>query len=224
MAMSPKPRPSRITTPGTPPSRTIRLEPRPMTVTGISAGRLAQKIGQIVFVLRHEQNLRRAADAEPGQLGERLVGQQPPAQFRHFCFQIGARYRESSCGCSRHSIEPGRQHVASKFARSPRPSARPASRSSRGSIPGLAELDGVADEPAFEARRLGLEVKLQARAATACGESLHRTMRRRREHVRIPPAGRNCRRASAAPAWCRAAPAPKLGRPPSTSVAPSRSP
>ena len=39
---SPKPRPSRITTPGTPPSRTIRLEPTPITVTGISAGRFAR--------------------------------------------------------------------------------------------------------------------------------------------------------------------------------------
>ena len=38
-----KPRPSRITTPGTPPSRTIRLEPSPMTVTGISGGRCASK-------------------------------------------------------------------------------------------------------------------------------------------------------------------------------------
>src|SRR3954464_5527252 len=41
--MSLKPRPSRITTPGTPPSRTMRLEPRPMTVTGISRGRLASR-------------------------------------------------------------------------------------------------------------------------------------------------------------------------------------
>src|SRR5262245_58174010 len=40
---SPKPRPSLITTPGTPPSRTIRFEPSPITVTGISAGRFARK-------------------------------------------------------------------------------------------------------------------------------------------------------------------------------------
>ena len=38
-----KPRPSRITTPGTPPSRTIRLEPAPITVTGISGGKLRRK-------------------------------------------------------------------------------------------------------------------------------------------------------------------------------------
>ncbi len=38
-----KPRPSRITTPGTPPSRTIRLEPSPITITGMSAGRFCRK-------------------------------------------------------------------------------------------------------------------------------------------------------------------------------------
>ena len=37
------PRPSRTTTPATPPSRTIRFEPRPMTVTGISRGRFASR-------------------------------------------------------------------------------------------------------------------------------------------------------------------------------------
>ena len=36
-------RPRRMTTPGTPPSRTSRLEPRPMTVTGRSAGMPARK-------------------------------------------------------------------------------------------------------------------------------------------------------------------------------------
>ena len=77
-----KPRPSRTTTPGTPPSRTIRLEPRPTTVTGMSAGKRAEEIREIGLVLRHEQHLRRTADAEPGQFGERLVRQQPPAQLR----------------------------------------------------------------------------------------------------------------------------------------------
>ena len=36
--ISPKPRPSLITTPSMPPSRTSRFEPRPMMVTGMSAG------------------------------------------------------------------------------------------------------------------------------------------------------------------------------------------
>ncbi len=36
-------RPSRMTTPGTPPSRTIRFEPSPTTVTGISDGSFFRK-------------------------------------------------------------------------------------------------------------------------------------------------------------------------------------
>ncbi len=51
---------------------------------------ILQKIGEIALVLRHEQHLRRAADAKPGEFGERLIGEQPPAQFRHARFQIGA--------------------------------------------------------------------------------------------------------------------------------------
>ena len=43
IAISPKPRPSRITTPATPPSRTMRLEPRPTAVTGTSAGSCASR-------------------------------------------------------------------------------------------------------------------------------------------------------------------------------------
>ena len=50
---------------------------------------VAQEISQIVFVLRHEERLRRTADAKPGEFAERLVGQQPPAQFRHAGFQVG---------------------------------------------------------------------------------------------------------------------------------------
>src|SRR5262252_8125756 len=41
-AMSLNPRPSRTATPGTPPSRTMRLEPRLMTMTGISGGSCAR--------------------------------------------------------------------------------------------------------------------------------------------------------------------------------------
>ena len=61
-----KPRPSRTTTPGTPPSRTIRLEPRPITVTGMSRADARKKIREVRLVLRHEQHLRRPADAKPG--------------------------------------------------------------------------------------------------------------------------------------------------------------
>src|SRR5215208_7067989 len=41
--MSENPRPRRITTPGTPPSRTIRFEPSPITVTGMSLGSAPRK-------------------------------------------------------------------------------------------------------------------------------------------------------------------------------------
>ncbi len=61
-----------------------------MTVTGMSAGKLREEIGEIGLVLRHEQHLRRPADAEPGQLGERLVRQQPPAQLGHAGFQVSS--------------------------------------------------------------------------------------------------------------------------------------
>ena len=42
-SMAPSARPKRITTPGTPPSRTSRLEPTPITVTGTSAGLASRK-------------------------------------------------------------------------------------------------------------------------------------------------------------------------------------
>ena len=41
--ISPNPRPSRMTTPGTPASRTMRFEPNPMTVTGMCSGKPARK-------------------------------------------------------------------------------------------------------------------------------------------------------------------------------------
>ena len=41
----------------------------------------AEEIREVGLVLRHEQHLRRPADAKPGQRRQRLVRQQPPAQF-----------------------------------------------------------------------------------------------------------------------------------------------
>ena len=41
-----------MTTPGTPPSRTSRLEPRPMTMTGMSAGNAREEVGEVGFVGR----------------------------------------------------------------------------------------------------------------------------------------------------------------------------
>ncbi len=60
-----------------------------MTVTGTSAGSCARRVGEILFVLRREQHLRRPADPEPGQLGQRLVGDEPPAQSGHPRAQFG---------------------------------------------------------------------------------------------------------------------------------------
>ena len=51
-------------------------------------GEMRQEIREIALVLRHEQQLRRAADAKPGQLRQRLVGEQPPAQFGHLALQL----------------------------------------------------------------------------------------------------------------------------------------
>jgi hypothetical protein len=49
---------------------------------------IAQRVSQIVFVFRHQQRLRRPADAEPGELGQRLIGHEPPAQLRQAGFHI----------------------------------------------------------------------------------------------------------------------------------------
>ena len=52
-------------------------------------GQVAQEIREVVFILRHVEGLRRPADAEPSQFGQRLIGEQAPAQFRHARLQIG---------------------------------------------------------------------------------------------------------------------------------------
>src|ERR1700755_1834260 len=50
---------------------------------------MPEEISEIVLLGGRKQNLRRPADAKPGQFGQRLVRQQPPAQFRHRGFEIG---------------------------------------------------------------------------------------------------------------------------------------
>ena len=50
---------------------------------------VAQEIREVVLVLRHEEHLRRTAGSEPGELAERLVGEQPSAQLRHARAQVG---------------------------------------------------------------------------------------------------------------------------------------
>ena len=58
-------------------------------------GQHAEEIRQVGLVLRHEQHLRRPADAEPGQFGERLVRQQPAAQLGRAGFQVRSDIREA---------------------------------------------------------------------------------------------------------------------------------
>ena len=61
---------------------------------------ISQKIGEIVLVFRHEKRLRRTTDAKPGEFSERLVGQQPAAQFRQFRFQLGGDVGRTHSACS----------------------------------------------------------------------------------------------------------------------------
>ena len=56
---------------------------------------IAQEISEIVLVFRHEEHLRRAADAEPGEFAERLIGQQAPAQVRHARLEISGHVGKS---------------------------------------------------------------------------------------------------------------------------------
>ncbi len=74
MAIFSNARPSRITTPAKPPSRTSRLEPAPSDENVVSGVEPLQEIGKVGFVGRLEQDLRRAAGAKPCQRGERRVG------------------------------------------------------------------------------------------------------------------------------------------------------
>ncbi len=52
-------------------------------------GKLRQQHGEVLGVLRREQHLRRPADPEPGQLRQRLVGDETPAQPGHPRAQVG---------------------------------------------------------------------------------------------------------------------------------------
>ena len=180
-AISLKPRPSRTTTPGTPPSRTIRLEPRPIDGHRDVGWQMGKQIGEIGFVLRHEQNLRRTADAKPGQLGKRLVGQ----QAGRAAAGIFERRRADDVGKAHTAapdrlIEPSREHFLSEFARRRAERARLHTQFARIEA-GFAELDGVADQPAFEPRRLRFQMKLQGELRRRAHECLHRAMLRRSE-------------------------------------------
>ncbi len=49
----------------------------------MAGSQILQEIGEVSLVRRAEQRLRRAADAEPGEGRERLVGGEAAAQVRH---------------------------------------------------------------------------------------------------------------------------------------------
>ena len=194
-----------------------------MTVTAMSPGRFDREIAEIGFVLRHEQNLRRSADAKPGQLGERLVAQQAGRAASAFSLSDRGRCRESSCGAL------PRPHRAMPPAPCVQLRAAPA----RACAPARAIR---ADRcPLCRARRCGRQARLRTaparsqdeiatRAASACGRTPAPDNAASTPSVRSPPASRNCRRANAAPVTRRAAPAPMPVRPPSASTAPSRFP
>ena len=59
-----------MTTPGTPPSRTRRLEPRPIDEHRHARRQMLQEIGEVGLVGRREQQLGRPADAKPRDVGK----------------------------------------------------------------------------------------------------------------------------------------------------------
>ena len=58
------------------------------------AGRLREEVGKVGFVGRHEENLRRPADAKPGQRRERLIRGNASAQLRHGRGDVGGNVRK----------------------------------------------------------------------------------------------------------------------------------
>ena len=73
-----------------------------MTKTGRSGRDGAQEIGEVVGVGRREQHLRRPADAEPGDVGKRLVGGEPAAQLGQRRCQLAGQIGKA------HSAPPAR--------------------------------------------------------------------------------------------------------------------
>src|SRR6202043_1529689 len=97
---------------------------------------IGQRISQVLLVFRHEQNLRRAADAKPGQFRKRLVRQQPAAQRRPFGFQLRGDVGKAPPGAPTPVSSP----AASTLPPSSRvagPSDCTCRRISRGSMPAL---------------------------------------------------------------------------------------
>ena len=97
--------PSRTTTPGTPPSRTMRLEPRPSAMTGTAGSSSARKSLQVRRVGRLEQPFRPAARLEPDERRERRVGGQPAAH-------LGKGRRPRSCAPPSPGLMPSARPAA----------------------------------------------------------------------------------------------------------------
>ena len=98
IAISPKPRPSRITTPGDAAVAHDQVGAEADDGDGNLGRKMGEEIREIVLVLRHEQHLRRPADAKPGELGQRLVGEQAAAQRRHRGFERSGDVGEGHAG------------------------------------------------------------------------------------------------------------------------------
>ena len=128
--------PSRTTTPRTPPSRTMRLEPRPSAMTGISGSRLAQEFDEIVLVPGLEQPFGMAAALEPYERRKRRIAREPAANLRHPSRRSFARPR---------STDPVRDSAAAHLVMSPAPMQMTMSPSAARSRSAAAKIIEVAD-------------------------------------------------------------------------------
>ena len=178
---------------------------------GNVAGQICQQIGEIGLILRHEQDLRRPADAKPGQFGKRLVRQQPAAQRRHVWLADRRRCRESSCGAPRlprRAMPPAHFPPSSRVA-GPRCVPACASRADRCRPCRVRRCGRPARFRSVPARSPD---EIATQAAMACAQTPAPDNAASTRAARSPPATRNCRRANAAPALARAAPAPSSSR------------
>jgi hypothetical protein len=57
-------------------------------IDGNVGRKMREEVSEIVLIRRREQHLRGTTDAKPGELGERLVGEQSSAKLRHCGFEL----------------------------------------------------------------------------------------------------------------------------------------
>ncbi|MGY4349464.1 hypothetical protein ACVWXM_005957 [Bradyrhizobium sp. GM7.3] len=77
-------------------------------IDGNVACEMREEIREIVLIRRREQHLRGTSDAKPGELGERLVRQQPAAKIGHHGFEVGCDVGEAHCATPAPSIRRAR--------------------------------------------------------------------------------------------------------------------